>query len=124
MKFHKPEFQINIEAVEPLAFLSHRYEQLSVKPDNVLSISGRLACFPIRNKEEARYVFLLLLLLLLLLFLLTANGFLPSGSGTTIRHNMQIYISHRVTTSSNNTAHKATQAIKDALHAMNTMQKK
>jgi hypothetical protein len=29
----------------------------------------------------------LLLLLLLLLFILTANGFLPGGSGTTITHN-------------------------------------
>jgi energy-coupling factor transporter transmembrane protein EcfT len=30
-----------------------------------------------------------LLLLLLLLFILTANGFSPGGSGTTIRHNTQ-----------------------------------
>jgi hypothetical protein len=28
--------------------------------------------------------------MLLLLFILTANGFLPGGSGTTIRHNTQI----------------------------------
>jgi hypothetical protein len=31
----------------------------------------------------------LLLSLLLLLFILTANWFLPGGSGTTIRHNTQ-----------------------------------
>jgi hypothetical protein len=29
------------------------------------------------------------LLLLLLLFILTANGYLPGGSGTTIRYNTQ-----------------------------------
>jgi hypothetical protein len=47
---------------------------------------------------------------LLLLFILTANGFLPGGSGTTVKHN------------TNNTAHKTTQTIKDTLHTMNTMQ--
>jgi hypothetical protein len=40
-------------------------------------------------------------LLLLLLFTLTANRFLPGGSGTTIRHNTQI--TH---TTQNNTALK------------------
>jgi hypothetical protein len=47
---------------------------------------------------------------LLLLFILTANGFLPGGSCTTVKHN------------TNNTAHKTTQTIKDTLHTMNTMQ--
>jgi hypothetical protein len=37
---------------------------------------------------------LLLLLLLLLLFTWTANGILPGGSGTTLRRNTQIHISH------------------------------
>jgi hypothetical protein len=49
--------------------------------------------------------------ILLLLSILTANGFLPGGSGTTIRHNTQTI-----------TAHKTTQTIKDTLHTMNTMQ--
>jgi hypothetical protein len=39
----------------------------------------------------------LLLLLLLLLFTLTANGFLPGGSGTTIRHNTQITLTYLLT---------------------------
>jgi hypothetical protein len=61
---------------------------------------------------------ILLLILLLLLFILTANGFLPGGSGTTIRHNTQITHHAR-----QNTAHKTTQTIKDnTLHIMNTMQ--
>jgi hypothetical protein len=40
---------------------------------------------------------------ILLLFILTANGFLPSGSGTTIRHNTQ-----NNTMLKRNTAHKTT----------------
>jgi hypothetical protein len=44
-------------------------------------------------------------------------GFLPGGSDTTIRHNTQIT---HITQS--NTAHKTTDAIKDTLHKMNTMQ--
>jgi hypothetical protein len=48
-----------------------------------------------------------LLLLLLLLFILTANGFLPGGSGTTIRHNPQIaHIKQNNTPHSNKTQHK------------------
>jgi hypothetical protein len=34
---------------------------------------------------------------LLLLFNLTANGFLPGGNGTTVRHNTQKYMSHKIT---------------------------
>jgi hypothetical protein len=45
------------------------------------------------------------------LFTLTANGFLPSGSGTTIRQH---------TTLKQNTSHKTTQM--DTLHTMNTME--
>jgi hypothetical protein len=41
-----------------------------------------------------------------LLFILSANGFLPAGSGTTLRQNA---------------AHKTTETIKDTLHTMNTM---
>jgi hypothetical protein len=59
-------------------------------------------------------------ILLLFLFILTANGFLPGGSGTTIRHNTQIthitQITHHTQT---DTAHKTTQTIKDTLHTMN-----
>jgi hypothetical protein len=43
-------------------------------------------------------------LLLLLLFILTANEFLPDGSGTAIRHNT--HITH---ITENSTAHKSTQ---------------
>jgi hypothetical protein len=39
----------------------------------------------------------LFLLLLLLLFNGTANGFLPGGSGITMRHNTQKYTSHKIT---------------------------
>jgi hypothetical protein len=60
----------------------------------------------------------------LLLFILTANGFLPGGSSTTIRHITQVtHTSHKITHhTQKNTAHKTTQTIKDTLHTMNTMQ--
>jgi hypothetical protein len=63
-------------------------------------------------------------ILLLLLFILTANGILPGGSGTTIRHSTQIiHIAQNNTPHrKQNTAHKTTQTIKDTLHIMNTMQ--
>jgi hypothetical protein len=57
--------------------------------------------------------------LLLLLFILTANGFLPGGSGYTIRHNKQ-HSSQNNTMIKINTAHKTTHTIKDTLHRMNT----
>jgi hypothetical protein len=52
-----------------------------------------------------------------LLFILTANVFLPGGSGITVRQ----HTSHK-THHTQNTAHKTTQTIKDTLHSMNTMQ--
>jgi hypothetical protein len=64
---------------------------------------------------------LLYLSLLLLLFNLTEKGaFFPVGSGTTIRHSTQIHINTKL---QHNTAHKATQTIKDTLHTMSTTQK-
>jgi hypothetical protein len=66
------------------------------------------------------------LLLLLVLFNGTANGFLPCGSGTTIRHDTQKYTYHTKyhTMLKQYTAHKATQIIHDTLHRINTTQKK
>jgi hypothetical protein len=64
----------------------------------------------------AQLVAYVLLLLLLLLFILTANGFLPGGSGNTIRHNKQItHITQNNATIKRNTAHKTTHTIKDTL---------
>jgi hypothetical protein len=58
--------------------------------------------------------------LVLLLFILTANGFSPGGSGTTIRHDKQItHITQNNTTIKRNTAHKTTHTI-NTLHRMNT----
>jgi hypothetical protein len=58
--------------------------------------------------------------LILLLFILTANGFLPGGSGNAIRHNKQItHITQNNTTIIRNTAHKTTHTIKDTLYRMN-----
>jgi hypothetical protein len=60
-----------------------------------------------------------LLLLLLLLFILTANGFLPGGSGNTMRHNKQItHITQNNTTIKRNTAHRTTHTIKDTLQSI------
>jgi hypothetical protein len=57
---------------------------------------------------------------ILLLFILTANGYLPGGSGNTIRHNKQItHSTQNNTTIKRNTAHKTTDTIKDTLHPMN-----
>jgi hypothetical protein len=43
-----------------------------------------------------------------LLFNYTANGVLPGGSGTTIRHNTQKYTTHKTTHhAKTNTAHKS-----------------
>jgi hypothetical protein len=47
-------------------------------------------------------------LFLLLLFILTANGFVPGGSGTTVGHNTQNNTPH-----SKNTAHKITKIINE-----------
>jgi hypothetical protein len=49
-----------------------------------------------------------IIIFVLLLFILTANGFVPGGSGNTIRHNTQNNTAH-----SNKTAHKITKTIKD-----------
>jgi hypothetical protein len=61
---------------------------------------------------------------LLLLFILTANEFLPGGSGATIRHDAQItHITqnNKHNKLKQNIAHKPTQTINDTLHTMNTM---
>jgi hypothetical protein len=59
---------------------------------------------------------------LFLLFILTANEFLPGGSGATIIHNAQItHITQNNTPHSNKTQHTKTAQTKDALHTMNTM---
>jgi hypothetical protein len=58
---------------------------------------------------------------LLLLFILTANGILPGGNGTTIRYNTQIHISHKITHTAQNTAYKATQTITDMLNTVHMM---
>jgi hypothetical protein len=56
----------------------------------------------------------LLFLITISLFILTANGFLPGGSGTTVRYNTQKYIYHKKqTTPKQNTVHKTTEAIID-----------
>jgi hypothetical protein len=57
---------------------------------------------------------------LLLLLILTANGFLPGGKGTTIRHYTQItHITQNNTTIKRNTTHKITYTV-NSLHRMNT----
>jgi hypothetical protein len=53
--------------------------------------------------------------LLLVSFILTANGFLPGGSGTTIRHNSHITQNNKKI--KRNTAHKTTHTI-NTLHAI------
>jgi hypothetical protein len=59
--------------------------------------------------------------IIFLLFILTANGFLPGGSGNSIRHKKQIkHITQNNTMIKRNTAHKTTHTIKDTLHRMNT----
>jgi hypothetical protein len=60
-------------------------------------------------------------IIIIIIIHLTANGFLPGGSGTTIRHNTQItHITQNNTTIKRNTAHKTTHTINDTLHRMNT----
>jgi hypothetical protein len=57
----------------------------------------------------------------ILLFILTANGFLPSGSGNTIRHNKKLtHITQNNTTIKRNTAHKTTHTTKDTPQRKNT----
>jgi hypothetical protein len=56
-----------------------------------------------------------------LLLILNSNGFLPDGSGYTIRHNKQItHITQNNTTIKRYTAHKTTHTMKGTLHRMNT----
>jgi hypothetical protein len=48
----------------------------------------------------------IIIIIIILLFLLTVNGFLPGGNGTTIRHNKQvIHIAQNNTPRSNKTQH-------------------
>jgi hypothetical protein len=55
-----------------------------------------------------------------LLFILAANGVLPGGSGSTIRHNTQItLITQNNTTIKRSTAHKTTRTI-NTRYRMNT----
>jgi hypothetical protein len=61
--------------------------------------------------------------MIIIIIILTGNGFLPGGSGTTIRHNTRTtHIKQNNTTLKRNIAHKTTQTIKDTRHTMNTMQ--
>jgi hypothetical protein len=69
-----------------------------------------LSVFTKQNKK-----YLQILILLLLLFILTANGFSPGGSGTTMRHNT--HITQNNTTIKRNTALKTTHTI-NTLHRM------
>jgi hypothetical protein len=56
------------------------------------------------------------------IYYLIANGVLPGGSDTTMRHNTQVtHTTQKTHHIQQNTAHKTTQAIKDTLHKMNTM---
>jgi hypothetical protein len=57
--------------------------------------------------------------IIIIIIYLNCKSVLPSGSGTTIRHNTQIHIPYKITHHP-----KATQTIKATLHTMNTMQKK
>jgi hypothetical protein len=58
----------------------------------------------------------------ILLFILTANGFSPGGSGTTIRHNTQTtHITQNNITIKRNTVHKTTHTI-NTLHRMKIQQ--
>jgi hypothetical protein len=54
-----------------------------------ISVLAEEGLSSIRFCSMRTLLLLLLLLLLLVLFILTANGFVPGGSGTTIRHNIQ-----------------------------------
>jgi hypothetical protein len=65
-------------------------------------------------------VFSLLFIKILLLFNWTANGFLPGGSDTTMRHNTHKYTYHTKwhIALKQNTAHKSAEAIKVTLHAI------
>jgi hypothetical protein len=49
---------------------------------------------------------IIIIIIIINLFILTANGFLPGGSGTTIRHNTQIiHITRNNTPRSNKIQH-------------------
>jgi hypothetical protein len=58
----------------------------------------------------------------LYIIILTANGVLPGGSGTKVRHNTQIiHITQNNTTIKRNTGHKTTHTI-NAVHRMKIRQ--
>jgi hypothetical protein len=84
--------------VTPMGEIRNAYKNLSEK-------------LKVNNHVERR--------ILLLLFILTANGFLPGGSRTTIRHNTQItQNTQNNTTIKRNTGHKSTHTL-HTLHKMN-----
>jgi hypothetical protein len=67
---------------------------------------------------------IIIIIIIIYLFIYIANGLLPDGSDTTIRHNTQItHITQNNTLHSNrNIAHKTTQTIKDTLYTMKNIQ--
>jgi hypothetical protein len=56
---------------------------------NFNSDIGTLELSGYSTYRQIYYYYYIIIILLLLLFILTASGFVPGGSGTTIRHNTQ-----------------------------------
>jgi hypothetical protein len=77
--------------------------------------------YPADSQPAERVALMKMIIIILIVFILTANGFLPGGCRTAIRHNTQItHITQNNTTSKQNTAQKFTHTI-HALHKMNNL---
>jgi hypothetical protein len=75
----------------------------NIKTESMTMVLHNLRVFTCADKHGLSF-WNCVLLLLLLLFILTANGFVPGGSGTTIRHTTQNNTPH-----SNKTQHTKLQ---------------
>jgi hypothetical protein len=92
---------------------------------NIVEVSGRqiMEGFTICGDLSPHYTARNGFLLLLLLFKGTANGVLPYGSGTTVRHLTKMHISHKITHHAQTERGTQSCTIKDTLHIANTKQK-
>jgi hypothetical protein len=78
----------------------------------VVVIDGKIKLKRILQRWKGKVlkglIFTIIIIIIIIIIILTANGFVPGGSGTTIRHNTQNNTPH-----SKNTTHKITKTIKD-----------
>jgi hypothetical protein len=81
-----------------------------------------IPCSPLAFLSLIYFFIIIIIIISYYYYILTANGFSPGGSGTTIRHNTQTtHITQNNTTFKQNTVHKNTHTM-NTLHRMKIQQ--